>query len=115
MLSEGLNRVRDLVNADITHAQAGTDNTLPSENDTGLYDEVTSSLTTTTNSVSSNPATINVEHIITSAAAVGETLKEWELRLNSNAESFNRTVTAGFTKTSTQETTRNVTIEITQE
>ena len=115
VLKKGLRRVRDLLDADITHAQAGTDQTLPTENYTGLKAEVASTLDTTTSKVVENPMTINVTQLITTPEAVGENLGEWELRLNSNTESFNRTVTAQLAKTASQEVTRITTIEVTQD
>lgn len=114
LLKEGLERVRDLVNTEITKAQAGTGTTLPSENDTGLESAVVSTKVSTTNTISSSPATLVVEQVIPTTGGNGSDLTEWELRINSDTESLNRTVTAPISKISTQQITRFVTLEITQ-
>jgi len=113
LLNEGLLRIRDLLNTEVTKAQAGTDTTLPSQNDSGLFNAIASTKSTPTNQVSSEPATLNVTQVIGTPTANGENLSEWELRINSDAESLNRTVTAPIAKTSSTEITRIITIEIT--
>ena len=115
LLNEGLNKIRDLLNTQITKAQAGTDGTVPSQNDSGLFTPVAETNNNTSNIVSSNPATITVTHVITLPEAVGESLQEWELRIDSDTKSLNRTVTAPLIKTSTQQVTRIVTVEVTQD
>ena len=115
IINEGLNRVRDLLDGDITKAQAGTDGTSPSQNDSGLFTTIASTKSLTTNTKGANPASISVTHIINQTIAAGENLQEWELRINNDTESLNRTVTAPLSKTSTQQVTRIVTIEITQD
>jgi len=114
MINEGLRRVRDLVNTDLTNAQAGTDNTSPQQTDSGLLSPVTSTNNTTSNQVSNDPATLTVTHTILTTEGNGYDLSEWELRINGDSESFNRTVTAAIPKVNTQEITRIVTVEVTQ-
>ena len=115
VLNLGLLRARDLLESDITHGQAGTDGTVPSQNDSGLFAEVASTNLTTTSQKSSNPATISETHIIPTTTGNNNSFQEWELRLNNNAESFNRTVTAAISKVATEELQRIVTIELTQD
>jgi len=113
--TNGLEYVRDLLKDGISHAQAGDDGTLPSENDTGLFSPVTSTKVAVTPTISNNPATITLDHIIPLPAGVGSNLQEWEVRVNGDAQGFNRTVTAPLAKVGTQEVIRIVTIEVVQD
>ena len=115
VINSALIYIRDWLNTAITYGQAGTDTTLPTQSDSGLFSPESSTLNATSNNTSDNPATLHVTHVITTPQAVGEDLSEWEVRINSNTEAFNRTVTAPLPKTGTQEVTRIVTIEITQD
>ena len=114
ILDEGFLRTRDLVNADITHAQAGQGTTTASQSDTGLETASADTLNTTTNTTGSSPASLNIAHTVTDAEAIGDDLSEWEVRMNSSTESFNRTVTAPLAKTSTQEAQKTTTVEFSQ-
>ncbi len=115
VLNNGLKEVRNLLDSSITHAQSGTDGTVPSQNDSGLFAEVSATLLSTTSIKSSNPATLTITHVISVTQGNGNNLQEWELRVNGNADSFNRTVTAPMAKIATEEFTRIVTVEITQD
>lgn len=110
-----MNRIRDLTNSDITQAAAGTGTTLPVVGDTALGTIVANTKNTTTNTVSSAPATLIVEHVITTAEGIASDLTEWGVYGNSAATLMTRTVTASITKTSTQELIRFTTFEFTQD
>ena len=115
ILQEGLDRIRDLLDADITHAQAGTGTQIPAQTDSGLFNEVTSTKKVVTKTKTTSPATIAFTHVITTSEGNDNDLTEWELRLNSETESFNRTVTAHISKKANQQITRLVVVEFTQD
>jgi len=103
LIDNGLNRVRDLLAADITKGQAGTNNTTPSETDTGLFAPI--SATNSVIDIATADRLINVSHLIGSLIANGQNLKEHEFRVNNNTVSFDRVVTATIPKDNTIEVT----------
>jgi len=98
ILDEGLNQVKDLVNADLSKGQSGTGTTLPTAADTGLEVADTDTLLTLT-SVTVNDKQLTTQHDINSIVANGVTLTEHEIQFVSG-ESFNRNVHAAISKTS---------------
>lgn len=108
IIQNGLNRVRDLLDTDLIDARAGTDTTLPTEADTGLVTPVAATEFDVTTTKADKA--INVSHVIPSTSANGNDLTEWEIRMNSEATSFNRTVTAVVSKNSSIEVHRLVTV-----
>ena len=102
--NEFLNRVRDLVNADIYKGQAGTGNTLPTANDTELETPVASTLLDV--SVASSDKALSITHTIPATTANGNILSEWEIQVNSGNQQLNRVVTAGINKTASAEVTK---------
>jgi len=111
----GLLRFRNLISADITYAQAGTDGTAPSATQTGLIAAVAATKLATVNVTSTSPMTVTCTHTIPTTAAIGSSLQEWEIRCTANTDSVNRTVTAPLAKVSTMQVVRITTLEITSD
>jgi len=103
ILLEGMERIRDLVEADIDSGKAGTGTTLPTAADTGLETGVADTDLALTNKKIAKDS-ITVTHILTTAEGNGSTITEWEVR-NSSDDSYNRIVKAGFAKTALREAT----------
>jgi len=102
ILDEGILRIRDLIYADMDYGKAGTDGTLPTEADTGLI--AGEADTNVTLEKQKSGLKISMTHILTSGIG-NATLQEWEIRGNSNTDSYNRAVKASLTKTSVDEVT----------
>lgn len=96
LLTEGLNRIRDLVNDDIFKCQAGTGTTAPTAADTGLEAADSNTLLAPTTTTSSEA--IQVTHSISTAIGSGTTYAEQETQLNSGSTNFNRIVHTAVTK-----------------
>lgn len=110
VLNTGLNRIRDLIDGDINDGRAGTDTTLPDPTQTTLISPVaTTALSVTT---VTTDKTITISHTIPSGTANGNTLTEWETRLNSGNISLHRSTTAGVSKVAGIEVTRITTFSI---
>lgn len=101
IITEGLNQVRDLVNADITKGQAGEGTTLPTAADTGLEDADSNTLLTLTSKSTANKA-ITTTYTIDANTGNGDALTEYEIRFT-DGESFNRVVHAAISKTADDE------------
>lgn len=112
LLFEGLNRIRDLVDADITRGQLGTDSTTPAETQTALIAPVAATLQTTTSTTVDATATstgsLLVENFTQpSTAGTGSTYYEFGLRSAAAANvDYSRIVInpgSGYAHTSTKE------------
>jgi hypothetical protein len=101
ILNEGLNRVRDLVDAGLDKGQCGDDDTLPTATDTGLGSAIATTLLTLTSTTKTDKM-ITTNHNISSVTANGETFKEHEIRF-ANGDSFNHVVHASVSKSSSVE------------
>jgi len=101
ILTEGLNQVRDLVDADLDKGQAGTGTTLPTASDTGLETAVGATLATLTSTTTANKA-ITTNYQIDANTGNGSDLSEYEIQFT-DGESFNRVVHAPISKTSDDE------------
>lgn len=102
--SVGLNRIVALVAADIVDGRAGTDTTLPTAGDTNLVTPVAAS-ESDVDVITSN-ASFSVTHVIAATAANGNSLTEWQIRMNAEATQLNRTVLAAVAKNATIEVTK---------
>lgn len=96
MLTEGINRTRDLINTDIFKCQAGTGTSAATTNDTGLETADSNTLLTPTIVVADK--SIQITHTIASTIGNGTTYSEQETQLNSGATSLNRIVHNGLLK-----------------
>lgn len=99
--TEGLNRVRDLIVADISGGIHGTDGTDPVASGTAPI-----SPDATTNAsvdVTTGNQTFNAEHVLLPTVGNGNTYKEYALRMNSDAEALVHVVYPDFDKTNSLE------------
>jgi len=109
ILNEGLNKVRDLLNANLTKGQNGTGTTTATESDTGLDTSVGSTLKTLTNTVSNKILTTT--HVLTTVDANGLELTEFENQF-STGESLIRIRHTPISKDNIKELTFIVDYEI---
>lgn len=107
----GLNRIRDVISADLYSAKAGTGTNLPAASDTNLQFGVTASLTTSISTTASDK-TLSVTYIVTPAVANGSDLAEWALFGNSGNTLVSRSLTAPITKDSATQVTKVTTLYI---
>lgn len=108
VLNSGLTRYAQLVNEDITDGLAGTSGTSIATTVTEARSPVVSTETDLIKSQSER--TINTSFSLDSSTANGETLREWAVRMNSDATTLSLTLTAGVTKSSNNEVTRRTTL-----
>jgi len=101
VLDVGLNRMRDLLAADIDEGVAGTSADAIDVTDTDLIAPVAATESTPT--VTKSDKTITVSYTMDSLTGNGNTFYEWGTRMNSGAITFNRALTAGLAKTSAVE------------
>ncbi len=101
LLTDGLDRVRDLVDADIFKCQAGTGTTAPTAADTGLETEDSNTLLAPTTTISNQ--SIQITHSITSTIGDGNAYAEQETQLNNGTDHLNRIVHTAITKGSKDE------------
>lgn len=97
----GRNRIRDLVVADITTVQLGTDGTAPTVGDTDLI--VADATTDLAPVVTVGNKLISVSHVVNSALGNGTTYKEGAVYINSIL--LDRFVYPDFLKSSSVEMT----------
>lgn len=110
ILNQGLNRMRDLMSADMDYGQAGTDSTLPIESQTTLQAAVAATKLALT--VETSDKVIKTTHVIPSTVGNSNTYVEWEVRMNDT--SATRTVTQGLEKDSNHQFTIIKTFAIVQ-
>ena len=96
VLTEGINRLRDLFNTDIFKCQAGTGTTAPTAADTGLETADATTLLAPTKQTAS--ANVQVTHTIPSTVGSGTTYAEQETQGNSGSTNYNRLVHTGIAK-----------------
>lgn len=109
ILNEGLQKIRDLLNTNLTKGQNGTGTSSVNEGDTGLEIADGSTLKTLTNSVSNKLLTTS--HSLTTTDANGLSLTEFENQF-STGESLIRVRHTPISKDNTKELTFEVTYEI---
>jgi hypothetical protein len=100
-LRVGKNRVRDLVNTDISSVEHGTDGTAPTVSDTGLG--VAVAATNSVPIITSGTQLLNVTDIILSTVAAGTTFKEKVIFMNSDAVALDRVVYPDYDHNASQE------------
>ena len=98
LLIEGLNRIRDLINADIDKGQLGTGGTASAESDIGLETADATTLLDTTNTVSDK--TIKFDYTLVAAGGTTTTYKEFELQKSATPVNYDRIVFTGLAFTS---------------
>ena len=109
ILNEGLNKIRDLLQTNLTKGQNGTGTSTTNENDTGLEVSAASTLKTLTTNISNK--IISTTHQLTSAEANGLALTEFENQF-STGESLIRIRHTPISKDNTKELTFVITYEI---
>jgi len=97
MLNTGLNRIRDLVNADIDKGQVGINGTVALASNTGLTSPISSTLLSTTNTISDKQ--LNLKYTLLSTQGETNTLKEFELTSSTSSTSYDRIVFTGVSFT----------------
>lgn len=101
VVREAKNRIRDLVNADITVGKFGTGTTDPSTGDTDLETEVGATESTNTQTVGNQ--IINSKNILVSTIGNGSTLTEYAIFMNGGSTMLSRVTFPDFAKTSSLE------------
>lgn len=110
MLNEGLDRITDLISADITDGLAGTDNTTPTATQTGLIAPTAATEANVT--VIKSTRAFQSTHVISSATAAGTSFVEWSVRQNADATDVCRSVTASVSHTANDEISKITTFDI---
>lgn len=100
-LRQGKNRVRDLVSADISSVEHGTDGTAPTVNDTGLGTAVPA--TNSTPTITTGTQLLNITDVILSTVSAGTTFKEKVVFMNSDAVALDRVVYPDYDHNGSQE------------
>lgn len=111
LLKAGKNRIRDLIGTDASYGVWGTGTTAVTESDTALTTSVTASSAAI--SVSKTDKQVLIDHNLDANTAVGSTLTEFIIELNSASNPLLKKVLSGLTKLSTEQwqTTCGVFIE----
>src|SRR3990167_7292764 len=111
ILNEGILKVINLINTNLTKGQCGTGTSTATEEDTGLYEEVGATLKTLINNVADKLLTTTF--ILTTADGNGLSLTEFENQF-STGESLARIRHTPIAKDNTKEFTYILTYEISQ-
>ena len=107
----GLNRVKTLINNDITICQAGISTTVPAASQTALISIITAANFTAVKTISDK--SIQVTQVIDSTIATTSVFTEWAIRMNSiTSNLFTRGLTSGISHTGNDEITKITTIYI---
>lgn len=93
----GKNRIRDLVEADISEVKLGTGTTAATAGDTDLETEVAVSAATPTKTKGNK--LINVQHILLSTVGTGTNYTEIGVYMNSGATLLSRSVYPAYSHT----------------
>lgn len=94
MLREGLNRIRDLIAADINKGQLGTGGTAATENDTGL--ETADAATLLDITVSTADKLLKADYTLPSTGGTTCTYKEFEVQKSATPVNYDRIVITGI-------------------
>lgn len=109
----GVNRIRDLVYADLFKGQMGDDDTTPSESQTGLISPVSATLLSF-DSTSTGDKQITTNYLLNAGTGNGSTYKEYEIQINSGSTSLMRINFTDIEKTAAIEVNINTQINIIQ-
>ena len=109
VLTEGLNKIRDLLNTNLTKGQNGTGTGTADEEDTGLEVEVGSTLFVLT--INLSDSILTTTHIISTPVGNGNNFTEFENQF-STGESLIRIRHTPISKTNTKEVRFIVTYEL---
>ena len=101
LINEGKNRVRDLIVADLTNGELGTDGTGASASDTGLIAPVAATIVAL--SITTADKQLIADYSLSSTTGNGNTYKEYELQLSAASTSLNRSTFYDVPKDSTEE------------
>ena len=99
MLDEGLNRVRDLINADIDKGQLGTGTTASAPTDTGLETADASTLLALTSQTTADKM-IKFTYTLPNTGGTTTTYTEFELQESGTPTNYDRIVFTGLPFTS---------------
>ncbi len=104
LLLEGINRIRDLIIADIDKGQLGTGGTASLESDTGLETADATTLLAVSNATTSSK-TIKIDYTLPSTGGTTTTYKEFELQQSATPVNYDRVVFTGrsFTNNGTED------------
>lgn len=108
VLNEGMDRVTELLLADVFKCQAGTGTTSPMITDTGL--ETADATTLAVPTTESGDQAFQVTFLIPSTTGSGNVYSEEEIQIDSGDTSFNRIVHTGLTKGTEDEYTYITTV-----
>ena len=109
ILSEGLNKIRDLMNTALTIGQCGTGTSVVTAEDTGLDQAVSATQKTLSNNVADRLLTTSFT--LNSVEGNGLSLTEFENQFNTG-ESLSRIRHTPITKDNTKELTYLITYEL---
>ena len=112
ILDEGMNKIRDLLNTNLTKGQCGTGTSTATEEDTGLDQAVGATLKTLSNNVADKLLTTSFT--LNTADGNGLSLTEFENQF-STGESLARIRHTPISKDNTKELTYILTFEILQD
>lgn len=98
LTGEGINKVRDLVDADIDKGQLGTDGTASAESDTGLVAADATTLLDITTTKSDKQ--LKIDYTLTSTGGTTTTYKEFEVQQSTTPVNYSRIVFTGIAFTS---------------
>ena len=112
LLIEGMNKIRDLLNTNLTKGQNGTGTSTVNENDTGLEVADASTLKTLSNNIGDRILTTT--HTLVTTDANGDALTEFENQFSSG-ESLIRIRHTPISKDNSKEITFIMTYEILSE
>jgi len=110
IIKEGKNRMRDLIEDDITNGELGTDGTAPTENDTGLGNPV--SATEKAVSVTKTDKQLVIDYSLLSTEGNGNTYREFEVQSDEADTSYNRITFYDLPKDNTEEFQLSTIIDI---
>jgi len=99
LLLEGINRIRDMISADIDKGQLGTGTTAPTENDTGLETEDATTLLALTAKTTANK-TVKFDYTLLSTGGTSSTYTEFELQKSATPVNYDRIIFTGIAFTS---------------
>lgn len=97
ILKEGATKIKSLIYDDIDYGQAGTGTDLPLPGDTGLGTAVAATDIALVDKEQFKD-NISCTHIIPVGTATASTLSEYEVKGNSDTDSYNRMLTVALTK-----------------
>lgn len=101
LLTDGKNRIRDLINSDLNNGQWGTGVTAALPSDTGLETAVAATSKAVTSTTADKQITI--DHNLPSTDGNGSTLSEFVINLNAGTDFLSRIVITGLAKQSTEQ------------